>query len=171
MTGQDRPGITTELLTLLSSLDAELQDIEQVVVRRQLTLGLAVSVPTGKDLAKEVLLFGWERDLDIDFEVIDSTPTQHVKRHVVTALASELSPSSLARTSGAITSSGANIDRIHRLSRFPVWSYEFLVEGADPEKLRASLMDVAAQEGIDIAVQPHGLSRRSSRLVVRGRPW
>ena len=166
VTGQDRPGITTELLTLLSSLDAELQDIEQVVVRRQLTLGLAVSVPTGKDLAKEVLLFGWERDLDIDFEVIDSTPTQHVKRHVVTALASELSPSSLARTSGAITSSGANIDRIHRLSRFPVWSYEFLVEGADPEKLRASLMDVAAQEGIDIAVQPHGLSRRSSRLVV-----
>ena len=71
VTGQDRPGITTELLTLLSSLDAELQDIEQVVVRRQLTLGLAVSVPTGKDLAKEVLLFGWERDLDIDFEVID----------------------------------------------------------------------------------------------------
>ena len=78
VTGQDRPGITTELLTLLSSLDAELQDIEQVVVRRQLTLGLAVSVPTGKDLAKEVLLFGRERDLDIDFEVIDSTPTQQV---------------------------------------------------------------------------------------------
>ena len=166
MTGQDRPGITTELLSLLSSLGAEVQDIEQVVVQRQLTLGLATSAPTGRDLGKEVLLFGWERDLEIDFEIIDSTPSQQVKRHVVTALASDLSPKALALTSGAITKSGGNIDRIHRLSRFPVWSYEFLVEGANPEELRASLMDVAAQEAIDIAVQPHDLSRRSSRLVV-----
>ncbi len=166
VTGQDRPGITTELLSLLSSLGAEVQDIEQVVVQRQLTLGLATSAPTGRDLVKEVLLFGWERDLEIDFEIIDSTPSQQVKRHVVTALASDLSPKALALTSGAITKSGGNIDRIHRLSRFPVWSYEFLVEGANPEDLRASLMDVAAQEAIDIAVQPHDLSRRSSRLVV-----
>ena len=166
VTGQDRPGITTELLSLLSSLGAEVLDIEQVVVQRQLTLGLATSAPTGRDLVKEVLLFGWERDLEIDFEIIDSTPSQQVKRHVVTALASDLSPKALALTSGAITKSGGNIDRIHRLSRFPVWSYEFLVEGANPEELRASLMDVAAQEAIDIAVQPHDLSRRSSRLVV-----
>ena len=48
MSGNDRPGITTELLSLLAGLDAELQDIEQVVVRRQLTLGLAVVVPTGE---------------------------------------------------------------------------------------------------------------------------
>jgi phosphoserine phosphatase len=40
------------------------------------------------------------------------------------------------------------------------------VEGGDLNKLQSSLMDVAAQELIDIAVQPHGLSRRSSRLVV-----
>ena len=60
VTGNDRPGITTELLSLLAGLDAELQDIEQVVVRRQLTLGLAVVVPAGRDLVKEVLLFGWE---------------------------------------------------------------------------------------------------------------
>ena len=166
VTGRDRPGITSDLLTLLASLDAELQDMEQVVVRRQLTLGLAVLVPAGRDLVKEVLLFGWERGLDIDFEIVDATPTRHAKRHVITALGPDLSPEALARTSGAIAASGGNIDRIHRLSRFPVWSYEFLVEGGDLNKLQSSLMDVAAQELIDIAVQPHGLSRRSSRLVV-----
>ena len=166
VTGVDRPGITSELLGLLADLDAELQDMEQVVVRRQLTLGLAVVAPTGRDLVKEVLLFGWERALDIDFEIVDATPTRHAKRHVITALAPELSPEALARTSGAIAASGGNIDRIHRLSRFPVWSYEFLVEGGDSNKLQAALMDVAAEESIDIAVQPHGLTRRSSRLVV-----
>ncbi|MBK01650.1 MAG: phosphoserine phosphatase SerB [Acidimicrobiaceae bacterium] len=166
VTGVDRPGITSELLGLLADLDAELQDMEQVVVRRQLTLGLAVVAPTGRDLVKEVLLFGWERALDIDFEIVDATPTRHAKRHVITALGPELSPEALARTSGAIAASGGNIDRIHRLSRFPVWSYEFLVEGGDSNKLQAALMDVAAEESIDIAVQPHGLTRRSSRLVV-----
>ena len=166
VTGLDRPGITSDLLSLLASLDAELQDIEQVVVRRQLTLGLAVLVPAGRDLVKELLLFGWERSLDGDFEIVDATPTRHAKRHVITALGPELSPDALARTSGAIAASGGNIDRIHRLSRFPVWSYEFLVEGGDSNKLQASLMDVAVEESIDIAVQPYGLSRRSSRLVV-----
>ena len=166
VTGLDRPGITSDLLSLLASLDAELQDIEQVVVRRQLTLGLAVLVPAGRDLVKELLLFGWERSLDVDFEIVDATPTRHAKRHVITALGPELSPDALARTSGAIAASGGNIDRIHRLSRFPVWSYEFLVEGGDSNKLQASLMDVAVEESSDIAVQPYRLSRRSSRLVV-----
>ena len=166
VTGQDQPGITPALLSLLASLGAELQDMEQVVVRRQLTLGLAGVVPAGRDLVKEVLLFGWERGLEIDFEIVDSTPTRHVQRHVVTALAPDLSPIALARTSGAITASGGNIDRIPRLSRFPVWSYEFLVEGADLTSLQAALVEIASQEAIDIAVQPHDLSRRSSRLVV-----
>ena len=49
VTGNDRPGITTELLSLLAGLDAELQDIEQVVVRRQLTLCLLYTSPSPRD--------------------------------------------------------------------------------------------------------------------------
>ena len=166
VTGADRPGVTTDLLALLAQLGAELEDMEQVVVRQRLTLGLAVLVPAGRDMVKEVLLFGWERGLEIDFEVVDSAPTRHKPRHIVTALAPELTPEDLAFTTGAIASSGGNIDRIARMSKYPVWSYEFLVEDADVEKLQASLMQVAADRQIDIAVQPHGLHRRSTRLVV-----
>ena len=166
VSGDDKPGVTSGLLTLLADLGAEIQDMEQVVVQRQLTLGLAVSVPAGRDLVKEILLFGWESDLTIDFEIVKDTPPKYAARHVVTALAPELSPTDLALTAGAIAQSGGNIDRIHRLSRYPVWSYEFLVEGSNANQLRASLMEVAADRSIDIAVQPHGLSRRSSRLVV-----
>jgi phosphoserine phosphatase len=158
--------VTSGLLTLLADLGAEIQDMEQVVVQRQLTLGLAVSVPAGRDLVKEILLFGWESDLTIDFEIVKDTPPKYAARHVVTALAPELSPTDLALTAGAIAQSGGNIDRIHRLSRYPVWSYEFLVEGSNANQLRASLLEVAADRSIDIAVQPHGLSRRSTRLVV-----
>lgn len=166
VTGADRPGVTTDLLALLAQLDAEIEDMEQVVVRQQLTLGLAVVVPAGRDMVKEVLLFGWEQGLDIDFEVVDSSPTRHDERHVVTALAPALTPEDLAHATGAIAASGGNIERITRMSRYPVWSYEFLVEDSDPEKLQALLMQVAADRAIDIAVQPHGLHRRSTRLVV-----
>ena len=166
VTGPDGPGITTDLLALLSNAGADVQDMEQVVVRRQLTLGLAVTVPAGRDLIKEVLLFGYERGLEMNFEVVDAAPTRHAQRLVVTALAPELAPHDLSAVTGAIAHSGGNIDRIHRLSRFPVWSYEFLVEGADNAKLRRDLIEVAAERRIDVAVQPHGLSRRSTRLVV-----
>lgn len=166
VTGTDRPGVTTDLLALLAGLDADVEDMEQVVVRGQLTLGLAVLVPAGRDMVKEVLLFGWERGLDIDFEVVDSTPTRQASRHVVTALAPSLQPADLAHTTGAITASGGNIDRIVRMSRYPVWSYEFLVSDCDAEKLQAALIDVASERKIDIALQPHGLARRSTRLVV-----
>ncbi len=166
VTGPDGPGITTDLLSLLSNAGADVQDMEQVVVRRQLTLGLAITVPAGRDLVKEVLLFGYERGLEMNFEVVDATPTRHAERLVVTALAPQLKPADLSVVTGAIAASGGNIDRIHRLSRFPVWSYEFLVEGAQSDKLRTDLIEVAADRRIDIAVQPHGLSRRSTRMIV-----
>ena len=166
VTGPDGPGITTDLLALLANAGADVGDMEQVVVRRQLTLGLAITVPAGRDLVKEVLLFGYERGLEMNFEVVDATPTRHVERLVVTALAPELSPADLSVVTRAIATSGGNIDRIHRLSRFPVWSYEFLVEGAQGDKLRTDLIEVAADRRIDIAVQPHGLSRRSTRMIV-----
>lgn len=166
VTGPDGPGITTDLLALLSHAGADVQDIEQVVVRQHLALALAITVPTGRDLVKEVLLFGYERSLQIAFEVVDATPTRHAERLTVTALAPLLSPQDLSVVTGAISASGGNIDRIHRLSRFPVWSYEFLVEDAESDKLRAALIDAAAERRIDIAVQPHGLSRRSTRMVV-----
>ena len=45
---------------------------------------------------KEILLFGWESDLTIDFEIVKDTPPKYAARHVVTALAPELSPTDLA---------------------------------------------------------------------------
>ena len=72
VTEPDGPGITTDLLALLSDAGAEVGDMEQVVVRRQLTLGLAITVPAGRDLVKELLLFGYERGLEINFDFVEA---------------------------------------------------------------------------------------------------
>ena len=166
VSGPDRPGITTELLSVLAAAGAEIQDIEQVVIRRRLTLGLVVDVPTGRDLLKELLLYGWDHGVEVGFEVVEATPTAHEPPWAVTVIGRELPPDQLAAATRAIADAGGNIDRIVRLSKYPVMSYEFTVEGGDVDKMRAYLIDAAAAHPFDVAVQRDDLGRRAKRLVV-----
>jgi len=167
VTGPDHAGVTAGLMGVLDDAGAQVQDIEQIVIRGQLTLGVAVSVPEGRDLLRDVLLFGWDQGMEIDFDVVPSTPTPKMRGHVVTILGHELNPSEIGAATTAIADAGANIDRIIRLSRYPVMSYEMLVRDGDDEKLRSNLLHAAAANpGIDVAIQREGLGRRAKRLVV-----
>jgi phosphoserine phosphatase len=125
-----------------------------------------VVVPQGRDLLKELLLFGWEHGVEVDFELVESTPTEHRRGTVVTVLGTVVSPADLALVASAIATSGGNIDRIVRLSKYPVMSYELLVEGADEHRLRELLVTVHREGSVDVAVQREGLGRRAVRLIV-----
>ena len=167
ITGPDHPGVTAGLMGVLADADAQVQDIEQIVIRGQLTLGVAVMVPEGRDLLREVLLFGWDQGMEIDFDVVSSTPTPKTRGHVVTILGQDLTPLEIGEATKAIADAGANIDRITWLSRYPVMSYELLVRDGDDDKLRNNLLGAAAANpGIDVAIQREGLGRRAKRLVV-----
>ena len=77
VSGTDRPGITAGLLRVLAAGGADVLDMEQVVVRDRLSLGLLVGVPGGREVLKELLLFGWEQKLHLDFELLaDPVPPQ-----------------------------------------------------------------------------------------------
>lgn len=166
VSGPDGPGITAGLMTVLADAGASVQDVEQVVVRNRLTLGLVVTVPSGRDVLKELLLFGWEHGVEVDFEVVDDHPVERPPAHVVTALAADLGPRQLAGVTGAIADHGGNIDRIVRLSRYPVLSFEMEVIGGDVDAMRAALGRVARDLNVDVALQRAGLGRRAKRLVV-----
>ena len=71
VTGRDRPGITAGLLHILDEAGAAVEDMEQIVLHGRLNLGLEVIVPGGRDLLKELLLFGWEHEIEIGFEVAE----------------------------------------------------------------------------------------------------
>lgn len=153
-------------MELLDRVGAEVADIEQVVVRHRLTLGLIVEVPSGQDVLKELLLFGWENSVDVDFEVVEPTHSETRPTWVVTAIARKLSPRQLGAVSRAIAKADCNIERIVRLSRYPVVSYEMLVSGVQVDQLKAGLIEASAEYEMDIAIQENGLSRRAKRLVV-----
>ncbi|MEM7140403.1 MAG: phosphoserine phosphatase SerB [Actinomycetota bacterium] len=167
VTGPDHAGVTAGLMAVLADAGAIVQDIEQIVIRGQLTLGVAVVVPEGRDLLRDVLLFGWDQGMEVDFDIVPSTSAPKPRGHVVTIVGPELNPSELGAATAAVADAGANIDRIVRLSKYPVMSYEFLVRDGDDQKLRANLLQAAAANpGVDIAIQREGLGRRAKRLVV-----
>jgi phosphoserine phosphatase len=113
-----------------------------------------------------LLLFGWEQRLQIEFEVVDPIPTPLKPILVVTVLGERIGPDDFGAVARAIADGDGNIERIFRLSRYPVVSYELAVSGGDIQKMREQLVAAAAQRPIDIAIQPEGLERRAKRMVI-----
>ncbi|MGI9578691.1 MAG: phosphoserine phosphatase SerB [Microthrixaceae bacterium] len=172
VSGADRPGITADLMDLLEFAGASVQDLEQVLVRGHLTLAAAVAPGRGdsKSLADLLDHFGRERHLSVSLEAVSGPTPVQLGLDAVTVLGhdleTELSPGELGAIAGAVVAAGANIDRIVRLARYPVYAYEFLVRGADRTELRRLLAQASAAHKLDVAVQPAGLERRAKRLVV-----
>ena len=87
-------------------------------------------------------------------------------RSQVTVIGRPLTAAGLAAIAGRIADTGANIDRISRMARYPVTAMEIAVSGADPEVLRTVLALEGVTQGLDVAVQAGGLYRRAKRLIV-----
>jgi phosphoserine phosphatase len=168
LTGKDRPGVTSAMFATFAAAGVEVLDIEQIVLRRRLVLGVLVSAPRDWKKLREAV----ERtaaDLGMHVEVergLGDNTTRGPGRSHITVIGSPLSAAAMSAIAGRIADCGANIDRIERMARYPVTAIELHVSGVDPEVLRPLLSTEAAHQGIDIAVQPATLLRRSMRLIV-----
>jgi phosphoserine phosphatase len=166
--GVDRPGITAAVLGSLDEAGAVLLEMDQIVVRGQLTLDLLVDGIGPDELRAALATLIARMELHVSIAPApdaDGAPVSGA-RSVVTVIAPQLGAAALAVVTGAIATSGANIERIHRLARRPVCAFEFRVTGGDPATLRSVLLDASAAHGLDVAVQPERLERRAKRLVV-----
>ena len=82
----DRPGITAGLMGVLTASGASLLDVEQIVVRGRLTLDILINVGPQNTVIKDLLFYGWENDLRLDFEVVEDAPSEVRSRSVVTVI-------------------------------------------------------------------------------------
>ena len=167
LTGPDRPGVTSTLFEALSAFDVVVLDIEQVVVRGTLVLGVLLggsqtveAEPAARTAADRLGMTVTTSPGE------DEVDPRRLGRVHVTLLGHPLLPAAVAGIAGRIAACGANIDRIVRLSPYPVTSIELEVSGADPAELRVELAAEAAHQRVDVAVQRSGLQRRAKRLVV-----
>lgn len=168
LTGKDRPGVTSTVFATLARFGVEVIDIEQIVIRHRLVLGLLVSIPREeKALRAAVESISAELAMTVEMErgPGDSHPRPEGRSHV-TVLGAPLKAGQIAAISGRIADMGANIDRIVRMARYPVTAIDLHVSGADPDRLRATLAEEASRQGVDVAVQASNLLRRGMRLIV-----
>lgn len=168
LSGKDRPGVTSAVFATLSRAGVEVVDIEQIVLRRRLILGVLVTIPRdwkGLRDAVELAARDLGMNVDIDRGTGDNKARRGGRSHV-TIIGTPLKASAMAAVAGRIADSGANIDRIERMARYPVTAIDLHVSGIETDSLRAMLATEAAALGIDVAVQPANLQRRGMRLIV-----
>ena len=168
LSGADRPGVTSSLFAALADLDVAVLDVEQVVVRGHLTLAALLAPGAHADaVAERVANVAGELGMSVTTALgTGDSSRNRTGRAAVVALGQPLTASAVSAVTATVAATGANIDRIRRLSRYPVTTIEFDVSGADVVRLRRDLARVSAREVVDIAVSPSGLARRGRRLVV-----
>lgn len=173
VTGVDQPGVTSALFGVLSHHRVDLLNVEQVVIRQRLTLGVLVACTPDvaadsafhDDVTAAIHAAGLEvtieRSDDIRVIQVPSTHTIVVLGRPITATAF----GALAREAAAL---GVNIDTIRGVSDYPVTGLELRVSVplAAGAQLQTALARVAAEEGVDIALEDYSLERRAKRLIV-----
>ncbi len=187
VSGEDRPGITVSLTSILARYGVSILDIGQSVIHDTLSLGVLALVPeeaASCAVFKELLFSTHEQGLSIRFTPVTAdayeawVAEQGQPRHIVTLLGRELTADHIARVAAVVTAKQLNIERITRLSgRISLSqrndqskqreSVELWLKGAvaDIAELHAAFLHLGQEMAVDIAFQEDDIYRRNRRLV------
>ena len=173
VTGVDKPGVTSALFEVLSGHKVELLNVEQVVIRGRLTLGVlvtaALEVSEGKALRNEIEAAIHGMGLDVTIERSDDVPIiREPSTHTIVVLGRPITAEAFGAVAREVAALGVNIDVIRGVSDYPVTGLELRVSVPTGvgSQLQAALTRVAADQCVDVAVEDYSLSRRAKRLIV-----
>ncbi|MFJ9780488.1 phosphoserine phosphatase SerB [Amycolatopsis sp. NPDC101161] len=177
-TGPDKPGVSSVLFAVLTRHDVDVLDVEQVVIRGQLVLGVLAGVyrdPEGLQESVEQAMASVGMQVEVKIgSAIGDDPFALGRRdstHVLVVLGRPVTARGFSEVARRLASLGANIDAIRSVADYPVTGLELYVsvDRDTPEAdaaLRSELADAAVEVGVDIAVERAGITRRAKRLVV-----
>ncbi|HET8640293.1 MAG TPA: phosphoserine phosphatase SerB [Pseudonocardiaceae bacterium] len=174
VTGPDKPGVTSVLFAALTRHGVEVLDVEQVVIRGRLVLGVLVRTgrdPEGLQEAVEQAMASVHMHVDVEVGTEAASSSRRGSTHVVVVLGQPVTARSFGEVARVLAGQGANIDAIRGVADYPVTGLELLVSvpadtPAADEALRSALADVSFTADVDLAVERAGLARRAKRLVV-----
>jgi len=173
VTGHDKPGVTSALFEVLSGHEVELLNVEQVVIRNRLTLGVLVSAPLdvaeGKVLRDEIEAAIHGVGLDVSIERSDDLRIiREPSTHTIMVLGRPITAEAFGVVAREVAALGVNIDLIRGVSDYPVTGLELRVSvpAGIGGRLQEVLTRVAADVGVDVALEDYSIARRAKRLIV-----
>ncbi len=187
ISGEDKPGVTSTITSILAGFRVNILDIGQAVIHNTLSLGILIEVPQvaeSSPILRDLLFKAHEMDMKVRFQPIGEeeyeqwVTGQGKARHIITLLARKITAAHIATVADVAAQHGLNIDKITRLSgRLSLQSevpekakacVEFSVRGetADIALLQKEFLRTASELDVDIAFQEDNIFRRNRRLVV-----
>jgi phosphoserine phosphatase len=171
VSGEDRPGITEKLMSLLSEFSVLVLDIEQLVIRGRLILTVLISLDEShaSAIAADLELLEKEIgfDIAIDFAEEQNSAENPANLHVV-IISDSLKPASIAVVAAELSKIQANISAIRRTSSEPLTAIELDISCPDKsiKEVQKLLAVVAISHKIDLAVEQGNGLRSAKRLVM-----
>jgi len=185
ISGQDKPGLTSSLTSVLATYGAKILDIGQANIHDTLSLGFLFEIGTKKKSAavlKDLLFKAYELGVKAKFTPISLedyekwVSLQGKDRYIVTVLGEKLVAEQISEVTKVISEQNLNIDAIKRLTgrtslvktdEYPRASIQLSIRGRIENKaeLTAKFMQISHDLDVDIAFQEDNIYRRNRRLV------
>lgn len=184
ITGQDRPGLTASVMSILAQYGASILDIGQADIHSTLSLGILIRVGSNisGQVMKELLFKATELGVQIGFAPVSDdeyenwVSRQGKNRYILTVLGRKLSASQIASATKIIAQQGFNIDSIRRLTgRQSIRNtqknvkacIEFSLRGTPLSRadMQRELMRLSSEMGMDFSLQEDTMYRRMRRLI------
>ncbi len=176
VTGRDKPGVVSVIFAALTKQGVDILDVEQLVIRGRIILGVLVATTADPDDLQEaaeqaMASIGMQVEVEVGVDRVGASTRGST--HVVLVLGRPVTARAFTETTRALAALGINIDAIRRIADYPVTGLELLVsvpsdgdsQAADA-MLRSTLVRIAAHGTVDLAVERVGIARRAKRLVV-----
>ena len=185
ISGQDKPGLTSSLTSVLAEYGAKILDIGQANIHDTLSLGILFEIRSGKKSAavlKDLLFKAYELGIKAKFTPItlekyeDGVNLQGKDRYIVTILGEKLAAEQISEVTKVITEKNLNIDSIKRLTgrlslvreeEYPRACIQLSIRGeiGCKSEFTEKFMEISHDLDVDIAFQEDNIYRRNRRLV------
>lgn len=185
ISGQDKPGVTAALTSILARYNAMVLDIGQADIHHTLSLGILFKTTPADsgDIMKDLLFKAYDMGVKIRFTPVSTEEyeqwvgRQGKNRWIITILGRQLTSSNIALVSEVIVEQGLNIEAIQRLTgrqplvegSFPATKacIEFSVRGTpvNRSEMQSRFIEISSREGFDISMQEDTMYRRCRRLI------
>jgi len=185
ISGQDKPGLTSSLTSVLAQYGAKVLDIGQANIHDTLSLGILFEIASGEQssaVQKDLLFKAYELGIKAKFKPISHQDyekwvnLQGKNRYIVTILGEKLAAEQISEVTKVISDKNLNIDSIKRLTgrislvkteEYPRASIQLSIRGRIDNKtdFTEKMMQISRELDVDIAFQEDNIFRRNRRLV------
>ena len=185
ISGPDKPGLTSNLTSVLAEYGAKILDIGQANIHDTLSLGILFEIQSGAKSAavlKELLFKSYELGIQAKFTPITLenyekwVALQGKDRYIVTILGEKLDAKQISSVTKVISEKKLNIDSIKRLTgrlslvreeEYPRACIQLSIRGeiGCKSEFTEKFMEISHDLDVDIAFQEDNIYRRNRRLV------